>query len=128
MKTIVSMGELREAEIKPSELLAEYHRFFEKDVRALWSQAGLVRLDSCPACGSEGNAAFEKWGVAYRRCSACRSLYAFERPGAEVIERHYAQSKSATYWREKILNRTEDARQQKVLAPRAEWVLDGLAE
>ncbi len=128
MKTIVSMQDLRELEIKPSDLLAEYRRLLESEVRELWKSKLSVKIDRCPACGCKPAEAFEKWGVAYSRCSGCSSIFAAARPGEESLGRFYSTSPAAGFWRKKVLHETESARLEKLLVPRCEWILDGLSE
>jgi len=129
MKTIVSMQDLRELEIKPSDLLSEYRRLFEGEVRELWKSKVSVRLDRCPACGAAKPAeVFEKWGVPYARCAGCDSIFAAVRPDEEGLTRFYNASPAVKFWREKVLHATEAARLEKLLVPRCEWILDGLSE
>ena len=47
-------------------------------------------VGSCPACGSPETAkAFEAGGVAFRRCTACRSLFDPAPPGADELRELY---------------------------------------
>ena len=128
MKTIVSMQELRELEIKPSKLLTEYRSLLEGEVRALWKSRLAVKLERCPACGGKLEKAFEKWGVNYDKCGGCSSLFAATRPDEDGLGRFYAHSHAAAFWRDQVLETTEAARMEKLLVPRCEWVLAGLAE
>ena len=129
MKTIVSMQDLRELEIKPSDLLGEYRRLLENEVRELWKSKLKVRMDRCPACGGSAPAkAFEKWGVAYSKCPGCDSIFAASRPDEEALAGFYDRSAAVEFWREKVLHATESARLEKLLVPRCEWILDGLSE
>lgn len=129
MKTIVSMQDLRELEIKPSDLLNEYRRLFEGEVRALWKEKLPIQLDACPACGTaKPMAVFEKWGVPYSKCVQCDSLFASVRPDEDGLMKFYTGSPAVRFWREKVLHATEAARLEKLLVPRCEWILDGLSE
>lgn len=129
MKSIVSMQDLRELEIKPSDLLGEYRALLEKEVRDLWKTKLTVKMDRCPACGETTTAsAFEKWGVAYSKCAACDSIFAESRPSEDALAKFYEQSPAVAFWREKVLHATESARLEKLLVPRCEWILDGLSE
>jgi len=129
LKTIVSLLDLSEADIKPTGEAQRFHELLEKDVRALWGRASALREVKCPACGNVGHSpAFERFGLSYSECSGCGTLYVRRRPTDAMIEEYYRTADSARFWREEILAHTVDARREKVLRPRAEWVADSLAE
>lgn len=129
MKTIVSLLDLSETDIKPNGVAHRFLELLEKDVRGLWGKASALAEVPCPACDSkEHHHAFERFGLPYAECTACGSLYMRRRPTDEMIADYYSNAASARFWREEILAQTVDARREKVLRPRAEWVADGLAE
>jgi len=72
--------------------------------------------------------AFERFGIAYVECTGCGSLYAPFRPSEDELWAWYRESSSARFWREKLLPASEAARLEKMTRPRADWVLDGIAE
>jgi hypothetical protein len=128
MKTIVSMQEFLEAEIKPNESLAQYIAMTAHDAQELLLTTPL-HMVACPACqAGQRELAFEKNGFTYWECTQCASLYVSPRPTETALINFYRQAPSAKFWREKILAQTESARLEKVIQPRADWVLDGLAE
>jgi hypothetical protein len=61
-------------------------------------------------------------------CPACGSLYAPFRPSEDELWAWYRESAPARFWREQILPASEAARREKMTRPRADWVLDGIAE
>lgn len=127
MKTVVSLQDLLEFEIRPGSLLAEYQRLTEAAVRA-WPPSTLREV-ACPACGGEGaQPAFERFGRPYRECLTCGTVYLSPRPDERTLAEHAASSPAAAFWREKVLPETQDARREKILLPRADWVHDGIAE
>lgn len=127
MKTVVSLQDLLELEIRPGALLAEYRRLSEAAVRA-WPAASLREVP-CPACGTAaGERAFERFGLAYRECGTCGSVYLSPRPDAQVLADHARTSEAARFWRERVVPETEQARRDKILLPRADWVSDAIAE
>jgi SAM-dependent methyltransferase len=127
VKTIVSVQELTELEIRPETLLRRFYELNEVDVRRL--AAGPLEHVDCPACdATEGPVAFEKLGLTYRACPACGSLYVSPRPSRDALVAHHRGSVAARFWQGEILPATADVRAEKLVAPRAEWVLDGLAE
>lgn len=129
MKTVVSIQELAELEIKPDAELKEFYALTEKDIRSRWGDGRTLVSVPCPACGrSSSSGEFEKWGLTYRECGSCGSIYVIRRPTDAELARYYQESQAARFWRERILERTAGARRGKVIAPRVQWVLDSLAE
>ena len=127
MKTVVSLQELLEFEIRPDALLAEYQRLTDAAVRA-WPAASLKAV-ACQACGSaEARPAFERFGLAYQECGRCGTVYLSPRPDAAMLAEHARHSAPAKFWRERVLPETEGVRREKILLPRTDWVHDALAE
>jgi len=127
MKTVVSLQDLLEFEIRPSGLLREYHRLTEAAVRA-WPAASLLEVP-CPACSSAAaRPAFERFGLAYKECEECATVYLSPRPGRPTLAAHAQSSEAARFWRERVLPETEEARLEKILRPRTDWVRDAIAE
>jgi hypothetical protein len=127
MKTVVSLQDLLEFEIRPGALLAEYQRLTEAAVRA-WPRS-VFRETDCPACGSRSaRPAFERFGLQYRECADCATVYLSPRPDERTLAEHARSSVPAAFWRERLLPDTEDARREKILLPRNDWVHDAIAE
>jgi len=129
MKTIVSVQEISEFEIKPRAALAEWRALVDAEIASRWAdRARWLRID-CPACGSaDSRPAFEKSGLAYAECRSCGTLYAPSRPAEEELRAWYRESTPARFWRERLLPASDAARSEKIVSPRAYWVLDGIAE
>jgi hypothetical protein len=129
MKTILSLQELSEVEIKPNAATEEWRRLVAADLAQLGAdRAGWVST-GCPACDSrETRPAFAKLGIDYLECASCASLFAALRPDEAAVWQWYRASKSANYWRESLIPATDTARLEKVVRPRADWILDGIAE
>lgn len=129
MKTIVSIQDLIEFEIKPGEALAEFYALTEHSIGQQLAAPAVLRSVPCPGCGSsQSNAAFDKYGFTYRQCRDCATVYVSPRPSEAALIDYYRNSPAARFWREKVLPATESARLEKITRPRARWVLDGLAE
>lgn len=129
MKTIVSIQELAELEIKPDAELKEYYARTEQEIRKRWGNGSTLVSVACPACEQTGSAGvFEKWGLVYRECSNCGTIYVTARPTDAELTRYYRDSDAARFWRERIMGATDEARREKVIGPRVQWVLDSLAE
>jgi len=130
MKTVVSLQDLIEVELRPAGLLAEYHALTKVDLSARWGTASAPRVAvSCQACGATTPTdAFDKFGFQYQQCAACDSLYVSPRPAAGELDRYYRESPAIHFWRERVLPATAEARAEKIALPRAQWVADGIAE
>ncbi len=127
MKTVVSLQDLVDFEIRPGRLVEEFRALTERSVEALLT-GRLVEV-ACPGCGGPASSAvFDKFGLTYRQCEACASLFVSPRPGAEALAEYARSSPAATFWRDRILGETRETRLDKLIRPRAEWVLESLAE
>lgn len=129
MKKIISIQEISEFEIKPHDAVSRWRDLVDAEVTRRWSDRSLWLTVHCPACSSSAAvAAFEKSYFTYTECSVCGSLYALHRPNENDLWSWYRESEPARFWREKILPASEEARRDKIIRPRADWVLDGIAE
>lgn len=129
MKTIVSVQEIAELEIKPSAEVTEWRALVERELAVRWAKRHAWIAVNCPCCGTDpGAPAFEKLGLAYAECASCGTLFAPRRPNQEELAAWYRESAPAQFWRERLLPASEEARLEKIVRPRAQWVLDGIAE
>ena len=127
MKTVVSLQELVNAEIRPGRLIEEFRELTGQAVAAL--AAGSLAAVPCPCCdGDASSPAFEKLGLTYRQCDTCGSLFVSPRPSPAALAEYYRSSLPAVFWRERLLRETLATRRAKLARPRAEWVVDGLTE
>jgi Zn ribbon nucleic-acid-binding protein len=128
MKTAVSMRHLVEFEIRPNELMDEFYRLSEVDVRSMLV-AGDLQTAVCPACESATHRpAFEKIGISYHECADCGSVYATPRPDEQQLMAYYRDSAAAHWWRQHVAGSTEVIRRDKVARPLARWVVDTSGE
>jgi len=127
MKTVVSLQELVDIEIRPDRLFDEFRALTRSSVSGLLG--GPLRAVGCQACGSDASRdVFVKLGLTYRECGRCASVFVSPRPAAAALIEYYRTSPAATFWRDRVLQATRDVRREKLAEPRAEWVADGLAE
>ncbi len=116
---------LREAEIRPDELMAEQARRFEADVAWLLTQRDRFVEVDCPACDAGERApAWRKYEMDWVRCAACATVYLSPRPAPEVMAEYYATSQNYEYWNRVIFPASEGARREKIFRPRAERIAD----
>ncbi len=129
MKNIVSVQEISEFEIKPHDAVACWRALVETEIVQRWSDRSSWIPVDCPTCKQEEVIpAFERYGIAYVECPDCGSLYAPLRPSEDELWAWYRESVPAHFWRDQLLPASELARYEKVTKPRADWVLDGIAE
>ncbi len=118
---------MRETDIRPQDLLAEYLRLNDEDGRRLLDGGAALEKRDCPGCGDDSaRPAFEKNGFNLVRCGVCDSLYVDPAPADEAMEAFYRSSPSADYWANVFFPAVADARRGTIYRPRAERVV-GLA-
>jgi hypothetical protein len=129
MKTVVSIQEITELEIKPHSEVDEWRRLVEEEAAAKWRDRSSWITVSCPCClEPAAHKAFARLGVGYVECTACRTVYARERPSEIELRSWYRDSAPARFWRERMMVASGDVRHRKIVLPRAQWVRDGIAE
>jgi 2-polyprenyl-6-hydroxyphenyl methylase / 3-demethylubiquinone-9 3-methyltransferase len=127
MKTVVSLQDLVDLEIRPGRLLEEFRALTRTSVAALL--VGPLVDVSCQGCGGAASSvAFEKLGLTYRLCATCASVFVSPRPTAAALAAYARSSPAATFWRERILRETLATRLDKLVRPRTEWVIEALSE
>ncbi len=129
MKTVVSVNEISEFEIKPKAELGEWKKLVAKETAERWKdKASWVKV-SCPVCKSDGSTpAFNRSGFVYVECNSCKTLYAQTRPSEKELNWWYTGSDSVNFWQQKLLKLSAASREAKIIEPRANWILDGLSE
>jgi hypothetical protein len=129
MRTIVSVQEISEFDIRPVSVVVQWRALVEAEIVQRWAdRASWIHVD-WPTCSQkDAIPAFDRFGIAYVECPACGSLYAPFRPSEDELWSWYRESTPSRFWREKILPASEEARREKITRPRADWVLDGIAE
>lgn len=129
MKTIVSIQEISEFEIKPHDALAEWRGLVKDEISTRWQDRTGWLKTFCPICSNNKPVvAFETYGFTYVECVECGSLFAPLRPSENEIWSWYRTSRPAHFWREKLLPVSVKARIEKIVSPRAYWILDCIAE
>jgi hypothetical protein len=129
MKTIVSVQEITELEIKPSEALSKWRSLVQIEITNRWAdKSGWINID-CSACGSKNQIpAFKRHGLDYAECGTCGTLYMPLRPSEKETWWWYRDSKPAVFWRKEVLPESEPVRNEKIVYPRVDWILDSIAE
>lgn len=129
MKTVVSVNEVAELEIKPQAELEQWKQLVKKEIESRWVTPELMHEVSCPVCNSKKQTlAFDKNGFQYVECTQCKSIYSKNRPDSVALYDWYTQSASVKFWQEKLLKLSAESRKAKIIEPRAHWILDGVSE
>lgn len=129
MKTIVSVQEVSEFDLKPPAAVAQWHVLVEAEISQRWAdRSGWARVDWPTGRPEDEIPALERYGFAYVESPVCGSLYTPVRPSEDELWAWYRESAPARFWREQLLPASELARRENITRPRADWVLDGIAE
>jgi 2-polyprenyl-3-methyl-5-hydroxy-6-metoxy-1,4-benzoquinol methylase len=117
------MSTLREADIRPDALMAEQARRYAADVAWLLERRDAFVAVACPACAATTSSPqWGKYGLDYRRCANCASVYVSPRPDPELLDAYYRNSTNYEYWNTVVFPASEDARRERIFRPRAERV------
>ena len=115
---------MKESDIRPEELFNNFLKLAEQDSLDYFSDVTFQRI-SCPACeGNNLKHAFTKQGFDYEICNTCDSLFNNPRPPEEAIRRYFSEAPSIKYWATHFYKETEDARRERIFAPRAQAVVE----
>ncbi len=115
---------MKEAEIRPDDLLKRQKQYLEHDVGFLLSNKSEFVLVACPGCETQNNSIeMEKNGFAYRECQRCGMLYMSPRPSITLLRKFYPQSPNYKFFNEYIFPSTCEVRREKIFKPRVEKVI-----
>lgn len=129
MKTVVSVNEISELEIKPQAELEQWKLLVASEIDEYWKNKNDFQSVLCPVCnGNENKHAFEKKGFVYVECSGCKTIFSKTRPTSTELHKWHLQSQAVTFWQEKLLKLSAASRKAKIVEPRAQWILDGISE
>lgn len=121
--------QMREADIRPADLHAEYMRLSAVDAGVLFGDVATRIGRACPGCGVDRPvSAFTKHGFDLARCADCDTLYVTPCPTPAQLERLYADSPSARYWARVFFPAVAEARRRRIFRPRVTRVLSLMAE
>ncbi len=128
MKNTVVFDVYHQTDLKPDDLLRRYVDLLAEDVAARLAQ-GPLRVCGCPGCGApEAPEAFRRFGLVYRWCPDCGSLYVSPRPFEEGLRSFLREAPSRIFWRQTLAAGTAEARRAKIIDPRWNWVADTVRE
>jgi SAM-dependent methyltransferase len=115
---------VREADIRPAALLAEYLRLSAADAETFFRDPAAVNHRACPGCGvDDPDLAFGKNGFRLVTCGGCGTLYADPAPASKRLDAFYADSPSSNYWANTFFPAVAEARRGRIFRPRVERIL-----
>ncbi len=118
-KSIVTENDIRPAEFDQAKAIT-----VKQDLDYLLARRDRFVEVVCPACGRQGEAIFTKHEIVYEECPACRTVFVSPRPSEELLHEFYSQSKVYAFWNKYIFPASENARREKIFAPRVNRLLD----
>ena len=129
MKTIVSVQEISEFDLKPSNAVAHWRTLVKEEIGQRWKDRSRWMRINWPTCDIEQEKpAFERDGFVYVESSICGSLYASYRPNEDEIWSWYRESIPSKFWRDELLSLSKQSRQEKINEPRSDWIAEGISE
>ena len=129
MKTVVSVNEMSELDLKPSRMVSQWRALVEAEFATRWKDRSQWTTTELPGCNPQQvTLAFEKCGVTYSECKSCGSLFAPSRPSEDALADYYRQSAPARFMREQMMSSGTQARREKLIRPRADWIEAGISE
>lgn len=116
---------MKEADIRPVDLMAENDRLHELDVEQLLARRSEFVDVPCPACLShDSQPAFEKKGFTFVTCRSCETLFINPRPSPRMVAEFYAHCRYLSHWNDHIFPLTEETRRSQIFSPRAKRVIE----
>lgn len=129
MKTIVSVQEISEFDLKPSEAVLEWRALVREEIRRRWkNKSNWIDVEWPIGDPTLEKPAFECEDFFYVESRACGSLYAPHRPSEDEIWFWYRESIPSKFWRNNLLVSSRISRQEKINEPRSDWIVDGISE
>jgi SAM-dependent methyltransferase len=115
---------MRVNDIRPTELRRLQEQAYAKDLERLRKRLPEFVHAACPACDKDSSQpAFEKYGFAFRRCQACRTIYMSPRPTPEIMAGYYGNSDNYRFWAEHIFPASEANRREKIHRPMLGYIV-----
>jgi len=116
---------LTEQEIRPAHLIEQKQWAVAADRNFLQKRLAEFVVVGCPACGKlESNHWANKDTFSYVECTHCETVYTNPRPGPQLLDSFYRQSRNYEVWNALIFPATEPARRGKIFVPRARRTVD----
>jgi 2-polyprenyl-3-methyl-5-hydroxy-6-metoxy-1,4-benzoquinol methylase len=113
-------------EIRPAVLMEIRDKLYQEDLKIL-NNSDKIKVN-CPACNSNNHIDFLTiYNSTLVKCSNCLTIFIHDRPTENALENFHTNSKSGEFW-EKIYQKTEIVRKEKIFKPRIKMVNEILKE
>jgi SAM-dependent methyltransferase len=111
---------MREADIRPQDLLNEYLRLSAADARDFFTDPRHFENRPCPGCGADAPMLlFAKNGFDVVVCADCDSRYVNPAPKEKVLDDFYRDSPSTRYWANVFFPAVAE---ERIFRPRAQKI------
>jgi len=128
MKRVVFLDDLKESDIRPEIVYAEYKHLLSEDIQNHFTDPSLLIDIHCPGCSNRNTKfAFKKMEFNFCSCSKCGSLFVSPRPTSDALRSFYKDSRAGLFFRSTFLRNKLEARSKKVFSYRIQWIM-GLIE
>lgn len=129
MKHVVILNDLKESDIRPDHMYAQYKQMVQQDIPVYFSNPLSCVEVSCPACSfNKHKRSFLVMGLSYKICSQCDSWYVSPRPKANALATFFNEAPSALFARERFSGSAIPARSSEVFSYRLQWIQDLIEE
>jgi len=109
---------MKEEEIRPKEIFAEYLSLCEKEASGFDRQK-FIEIQ-CPGCGERDvTELFQKNFFSYKKCRICNSLFCSPRPSEKILTDFYRESEASRYWATVFFPVVAEARREKMFRKKA---------
>jgi hypothetical protein len=127
VKTVVTIDEIREVELRPDSIYDRFFELLEQDVPEYFGDGMLNEREVCPACRSNiYTDQFKKLGFQYRTCDQCGTMFVSRRASDEALARYRKESPSHRFFVEEFLAHFEKGEGMRDLKGRIAWVTDSM--
>jgi len=102
----------------------EIKRLQIKDIERLVNKSKYFILTACPACNSNmSELAYDLYGLSYRKCLLCDTIYLSPCPTTEIIKWYLDTSDSIRHWRENMPPDTIRSRKATLYKERVDYII-----
>ena len=122
MEHAIIHSDLLDSEIKPQEMLEQYHRYLESDIEKHFQRDGFVNY-GCPTNGEiQITQSFKKMGMNYCVSETFGNVYISPRPRRAQLFDFYLKSSALSFWLKELWTETNKVRKEKIIRPQIDWV------
>ena len=113
--------DLTKKEIQPQELLEKYLELLRIDIKNIFSDKSLEKIN-CPTSGDgEVRQSFFKMGMRYNISKLFGNIYLSPRPNGKKLLQFYKESSAREFWLKNLWSKTFRVRQEKIINPHLNW-------